>query len=269
MSRNTIRCYQCGASLAALSLPLSRRDMCPQCAVHLHACRQCAAYDVNALGQCLEEEAEAVNDKAKVNFCEWFRPNPNALTPTRAASRCARRTRSPDCSVMPATRLLEARAAHLLRLRKRPKTCSSNGAARLERLMRAQNVIGLVFALGVGLAVAWVAYDRITDPGRGVQRQEEEQMVLAARQRLTRSLALLPGADVVDPLAPNRVAGKVYIYPSEGVWEVSGYYRRDAQGAWMPWLMRLDPERMISLKVSADDPAAREAAATDPLISLQ
>ena len=79
MNCNVIRCYQCGASLAALTLPISRRDMCPDCARHLHVCRQCAAYDPTVLGQCLEEEADEVRDKAHVNFCEWFRPNPNAF----------------------------------------------------------------------------------------------------------------------------------------------------------------------------------------------
>lgn len=82
MSRNDIRCYQCGASLAALTLPFSRRDMCPECAVHLHACRQCAEYDPTVLGQCLEEEAEEVKDKVHVNYCEWFRPHHDAFDET-------------------------------------------------------------------------------------------------------------------------------------------------------------------------------------------
>ena len=79
MSLSDMRCYQCGASLAALTLPISRRDMCPQCAVHLHACRQCAEYDPTVLGQCREEGAEDVKDKVHVNFCEWFHPNPDAF----------------------------------------------------------------------------------------------------------------------------------------------------------------------------------------------
>lgn len=78
MTSSEILCYRCGASLAALTLPFSRRDMCPACSVHVHACRQCAFFDRNAIGQCLEEEAEEVLEKERVNFCEWFRPSENA-----------------------------------------------------------------------------------------------------------------------------------------------------------------------------------------------
>lgn len=73
-----IRCYNCGHSLAALTLPLSRRDLCPGCSVHVHACRMCIHYDPQVLGQCREEEAEEVLDKRKVNFCEWFGPSTSA-----------------------------------------------------------------------------------------------------------------------------------------------------------------------------------------------
>ena len=70
-----LRCFRCGASLAALTLPLSRRDMCPNCSSHLHVCRQCEHYDAQVLGQCREEDAEEVREKDRVNFCEWFRPS--------------------------------------------------------------------------------------------------------------------------------------------------------------------------------------------------
>lgn len=69
-----IVCYNCGASLAALTLPLSRRDMCPSCSVHVHVCRMCVAYDPRVTGQCREEDAEEVRDKERVNFCDWFSP---------------------------------------------------------------------------------------------------------------------------------------------------------------------------------------------------
>ena len=73
-----MRCYNCGESLVALSLPISRRDMCPSCSVHLHACRMCTQFDPRVTGQCREEEAEEVLDKRKVNFCEWFQPSEQA-----------------------------------------------------------------------------------------------------------------------------------------------------------------------------------------------
>lgn len=74
-----IECYRCGTSLAALSLPFSRRDECPQCSAHLHVCRMCEFYDPAAVAQCLEDDAEEVREKDKVNFCEWFRPRPGAF----------------------------------------------------------------------------------------------------------------------------------------------------------------------------------------------
>ena len=77
-------CYRCGATLEKLSLPLSRRDECPACSVHLHACRMCLDYDPEVPRQCREDDAEDVTDKEKVNFCEWFRPNPDAFDPALA-----------------------------------------------------------------------------------------------------------------------------------------------------------------------------------------
>ena len=44
MSHN-LACFRCGASLAALSLPLSRRDQCPDCSADLHVCKMCVYFD--------------------------------------------------------------------------------------------------------------------------------------------------------------------------------------------------------------------------------
>ena len=79
-----IRCFRCGASLAHLSLPLSRRDECPECAVHLHVCRMCGFFDPDVPKKCREDDAEEVLDKEKSNFCEWFEPNADAFDPARA-----------------------------------------------------------------------------------------------------------------------------------------------------------------------------------------
>ena len=46
--------------------------------------------------------------------------------------------------------------------------------------------------------------------------------------------------EIVDPLEPDRIVGKTYIYPAAGGWEVSGYYRRDNSDAWHPYLVTLD-----------------------------
>lgn len=82
---HNIRCFRCGASLAALSLPLSRRDECPECSAHLHVCRMCRYFDPAAVRQCLEDDAEDVGDKERLNFCEWFAPSEDAFDPAAQA----------------------------------------------------------------------------------------------------------------------------------------------------------------------------------------
>ena len=77
-------CYRCGASLERLSLPLSRRDECPDCSASLHVCRMCRFFDPSVPKQCREDDAEEVGDKEKTNFCEWFVPSETAFDPARA-----------------------------------------------------------------------------------------------------------------------------------------------------------------------------------------
>mgnify|MGYP001546244717 FL=1 len=79
-----LSCYRCGASLAKLTLPLSQRDECPDCSVHLHVCRMCVFFDAGVPKQCREDDAEEVPDKEKMNFCEWFKPTADAFDPKRA-----------------------------------------------------------------------------------------------------------------------------------------------------------------------------------------
>lgn len=80
-------CWKCGAALAALTLPLSRRDECRQCRAELHVCRLCVDYDERLAKRCREPTAEEVHDKEKANFCDHFSPRPDAWKPpdTRAA----------------------------------------------------------------------------------------------------------------------------------------------------------------------------------------
>ena len=90
MSHNIV-CYRCGASLSVLSLPLSRRDECPQCQNYLHVCRMCLHYDPHVPRQCREDDAEDVKEKERLNFCDYFSPSENAFDASgkRAADRAA------------------------------------------------------------------------------------------------------------------------------------------------------------------------------------
>ena len=84
-------CWQCGADLAALTLPLSRRDECARCRAELHVCRMCVEFDERVAKHCREPTAEEVNDKLHANFCDFFRPRPKAwVAPDTAAVNHAR-----------------------------------------------------------------------------------------------------------------------------------------------------------------------------------
>lgn len=78
-----MRCYRCGTSLEKLTLPLSRRDQCPECLVDLHVCRMCVAFAPQLADQCSEDDAEDVREKTQANFCDYFEPSETAYAPGR------------------------------------------------------------------------------------------------------------------------------------------------------------------------------------------
>ncbi len=84
MSHN-ICCFRCGTSLAAMSLPISRQDECPECAVYLHVCLMCEHFDASVTRQCREDGADDVTEKDRVNFCDWFSPSESAFKPGQKA----------------------------------------------------------------------------------------------------------------------------------------------------------------------------------------
>jgi hypothetical protein len=109
-----------------------------------------------------------------------------------------------------------------------------------------------LFALGVGLAITVFAFQWITDPLPREQRQSEERAVLASRALLVAEVG--PGdLEIVDPLAPDRKVGKVYVYAEEPGWAVSGYYRRDAGDRWHPYLMNLTADLELHSFKADDD----------------
>jgi hypothetical protein len=86
-------CWKCGASLADLPLPLSRLAECPKCRAYLHVCRLCEYHDPRVADQCLEERAEEVRDREHANFCEWFKPRPDAHRPPGAGKNPAAKSK--------------------------------------------------------------------------------------------------------------------------------------------------------------------------------
>ncbi|MFZ2508929.1 MAG: hypothetical protein WAW79_10725 [Steroidobacteraceae bacterium] len=74
METQAFLCWKCGASLADLSLPLSRTDECRSCRAELHVCRMCRFYDTSKAKSCAEPVADEVLDKTRANFCGYFQP---------------------------------------------------------------------------------------------------------------------------------------------------------------------------------------------------
>lgn len=123
-----------------------------------------------------------------------------------------------------------------------------------------------VFALAVGLGVAFFAFQWITNPQPRAERARQEQVVLASRSLLAGILAS-DSLEIVDPLDPDRKVGKVYVYAEGPGWAVSGYYRRSEEDRWHPYLMTLSNSlQLYGLKVQ--DPALRGRANSDPIIEV-
>jgi hypothetical protein len=89
----SLLCYRCGESLEALSLPLSRLDLCPSCEVSLHCCRMCTHYAPQRPTACDEEDVIEVRDKTGANFCDYFAPSPDAFSGTELAAEQAAKAR--------------------------------------------------------------------------------------------------------------------------------------------------------------------------------
>lgn len=124
----------------------------------------------------------------------------------------------------------------------------------------------VVFALIVGLAVAVYSYQWITNPAPREERQQEMRVVEQSRV-LLRTVLADDGIEIVDPLAPDRKVGKVYVYPEGPGWAVSGYYRRNDQAPWRPYLLTMT-EELALVRLKAKDPILSDPAAADPQLEI-
>ena len=126
--------------------------------------------------------------------------------------------------------------------------------------MQPHRIIRPVVAFSVGIVLALYAFERISDPEPARQRAREEAVVISAREILKSYVPAGGEIEIVDPLASNRVAGKVYIYPTDNGWEVSGYYRRNESDRWHPFLMSLNANiDLVSLSVRDADEKDRKS----------
>jgi hypothetical protein len=76
---HSLVCWRCGASLAELSLPLRRLEVCKGCNAELHVCKMCVEYDRSYAHHCKEPTAEEVRKKEEANFCDHFKPKAGAF----------------------------------------------------------------------------------------------------------------------------------------------------------------------------------------------
>lgn len=127
----------------------------------------------------------------------------------------------------------------------------------------------IIFGIAIGLLIAVLSYQWLTDPTNRAARIEEVNVVELSRGILNDTLGIHE-LQIVDALAPQRKVGKVYVYPLENGWDVSGYYRRDDDDRWHPFLMALDTELSLrSLRVQDSDNGLAQRAANDPLLEVQ
>ena len=83
---DTIVCWKCGASLAALPQPFARAEVCPSCRADVHVCRQCVFFDRSRSKQCRETIVDEVSNKERSNFCGYFKPKAGAYQNTDDAT---------------------------------------------------------------------------------------------------------------------------------------------------------------------------------------
>lgn len=79
MADKSLVCWKCGASLKTVPRPLTRRSNCPECYAELHCCVMCKSYDNRYPNRCNDERADPPVHKDSANFCEYFKPMPNAF----------------------------------------------------------------------------------------------------------------------------------------------------------------------------------------------
>src|ERR1700712_2088090 len=91
MPPNDLACWKCGTSIAYLLPPLGRREACKTCGADLHVCKLCVEFDRTYAHACKEPVAEEVRDKQRANFCDFFKPRPNAyVAPDTSAALAAK-----------------------------------------------------------------------------------------------------------------------------------------------------------------------------------
>lgn len=64
-------CALCG-TLVEPGVKPGRRDLCPACGRELRTCLNCRFYSPGSQWDCSESIDQAVREKDRANFCDWF-----------------------------------------------------------------------------------------------------------------------------------------------------------------------------------------------------
>lgn len=67
-----VSCYSCKTKTSFVDR-LGFRAEC-QCGEDLHVCKNCEFYDAKVYNECRETSADVVREKARANYCDYFRP---------------------------------------------------------------------------------------------------------------------------------------------------------------------------------------------------
>jgi hypothetical protein len=86
-ARALMNCHHCGRTIDTVER-VGFRDYCPSCDWAVHVCLNCGFHAREYHNECRETQAAPVVDKARFNFCDYFRPaaeNAAAPAPTATA----------------------------------------------------------------------------------------------------------------------------------------------------------------------------------------
>jgi len=75
-------CWQCGESLKEIPRPFTRLEQCRHCHADLHVCVMCRFYNPRMSDKCDHELAERAREFEIANFCQYYKPKPDAFNPT-------------------------------------------------------------------------------------------------------------------------------------------------------------------------------------------
>jgi len=108
----------------------------------------------------------------------------------------------------------------------------------------------IIFALTVGFLAATSVYFSSTSPDITIQREREEAVIQQSEKLFITILQMPNTTQIIHPLNPDRDVGKSYVYPLDGGWQISGFYRRNQNEEWRAWLINLDKSlKLIDLRV--------------------